>query len=160
MRRRSTGPTCPRTILQAARRRSGSLFALPSFYSDNAIDLRLRSAVVSLNVQAHEIALADGKKVPFDRLLLATGAEPVRPSIPGAKPSDVLVLRSLDDSRAIIERAKTTRRAAVLGASFIGLEVAASLRARNIEVHVVAPEQRPMERDFGRRIRRFRSNAA
>ena len=64
----------------------------PSFYSDNAIDLRLRSAVVSLNVQAHEIALADGKKVPFDRLLLATGAEPVRPPIPGAKPSDVLVL--------------------------------------------------------------------
>jgi apoptosis-inducing factor 3 len=120
-----------------------------SFYSDNAIDLRLRSAVAGVNVGAREIALAGGGRIPFDRLLLATGAEPVRPSISGAKPSDVLVLRSLDDSRAIIERAKTARRAAVLGASFIGLEVAASLRSRNIEVHVVAPEQRPMERILG-----------
>ena len=128
-----------------------------SFYSDNAIDLRLRCAVAGVDVGAREIALATGARLPFDRLLLATGAEPVHPSIRGAKPSDVLVLRSLDDSRAIIERAKTTRRAAVLGASFIGLEVAASLRARNTEVHVVAPEQRPMERilgaDFGEFVR-------
>ena len=121
----------------------------PSFYSDNSIDLRLRSAVAGVDVGAREVALAGREKISFDRLLVATGAEPVRPSIPGANPSDVLVLRSLDDSRAIIERAKTARRAAVLGASFIGLEVAASLRARNIEVHIVAPEQRPMERILG-----------
>jgi apoptosis-inducing factor 3 len=120
-----------------------------SFYSENAIDLRLRSAVAGFNLGAREVALADGKMVAFDQLLLATGAEPVRPSVPGAKPSHVLVLRSLEDCRAIIERAKTARRAVVMGASFIGLEVAASLRARNIEVHVVAPEQRPMERILG-----------
>jgi len=125
------------------------------FYAENAIDLRLKATVTGVDVGSHEVALADGDKVPFDRLLLATGAEPVRPSIPGAKPSDALVLRSLDDSRAIIERAKTARRAVVLGASFIGLEVAASLRARDIEVHVVAPEERPMERILGPDLGRF-----
>ncbi len=126
-----------------------------NFYSDNAIDLRLRTTVVGIDVGARELALAGGDKIPFDRLLLATGAEPVRPSIPGAKPSDVLVLRSLGDCRAIIERAKTARRAVVLGASFIGLEVAASLRAREIEVHVAAPEDVPMERILGPELGAF-----
>jgi apoptosis-inducing factor 3 len=127
-----------------------------SFYSDNSIDLRLKTTVAAIDARAREVTLPTGDKLPYDRLLLATGAEPVSPSIPGAKPSDVLVLRSLKDCRAIIEHAKTARRAVVLGASFIGLEVAASLRARNIEVHVVAPEERPMEKilgpDFGRLV--------
>jgi NADPH-dependent 2,4-dienoyl-CoA reductase/sulfur reductase-like enzyme/nitrite reductase/ring-hydroxylating ferredoxin subunit len=126
-----------------------------SFYSDNAIDLRLNTTVAAIDVRARAIVLANGEKIPFDRLLLATGAEPVQPSIPGAKPSDVLVLRSLKDCRAIIERAKTARRAVVLGASFIGLEVAAALRARNIEVHVVAPEEHPMVKILGPDLSRF-----
>ncbi len=126
-----------------------------NFYSENAIDLRLRATVADIDAAAREVALAGGERIPFDRLLLATGAEPVRPSIAGAKPSDVLLLRSLSDSRAIIERAKTARRAVVLGASFIGLEVAASLRARDIEVHVVAPEECPMERILGPELGAF-----
>jgi NADPH-dependent 2,4-dienoyl-CoA reductase/sulfur reductase-like enzyme len=120
-----------------------------SFYPDNAIDLRLRAEVVGISVAQREVALANGGKESYDRLLLATGAEPTRASIPGGKPVDALVLRSLSDCRAIIERVKTAKRAIVLGASFIGLEVAASLRAREIEVHVVAPEARPMERILG-----------
>ena len=126
-----------------------------SFYSDNSIDLRLNTTVATIDVKSREVALASGEKVPFDRLLLATGAEPVIPSLPGAKPSDVLVLRTLKDCRAIIERAKTARRAVVLGASFIGLEVAASLRARQIEVHVVAPEEHPMEKILGPDVSRL-----
>jgi NADPH-dependent 2,4-dienoyl-CoA reductase/sulfur reductase-like enzyme len=82
-------------------------------------------------------------------LLLATGAEPVRLTIPGASQANVYTLRTMADCRAIIEATKGARRAVVVGASFIGLEAAAALRARNIEVHIVAPEKRPMEHILG-----------
>jgi apoptosis-inducing factor 3 len=120
-----------------------------SFYSENGIDLRLEASVASIDPRSREVVLANGGKVSYDRLLLATGAEPVRLSIPGGDQPHVRTLRSLADCRAIIEHAETARRAVVLGASFIGLEVAAALRARAIEVHVVAPDKRPMERILG-----------
>jgi NADPH-dependent 2,4-dienoyl-CoA reductase/sulfur reductase-like enzyme/nitrite reductase/ring-hydroxylating ferredoxin subunit len=120
-----------------------------SFYADAAIDLRLKTDVTSIEPKAKAVQLAGGETIPYDRLLLATGAEPVRLPIPGADQPHVHVLRSLDDCRAIIASTEGARRAVVIGASFIGLEVAASLRARNIEVHVIGLEQRPMERVLG-----------
>jgi NADPH-dependent 2,4-dienoyl-CoA reductase/sulfur reductase-like enzyme len=128
------------------------------FYLKNGIDLRLRSNVTNIDVASREVLLANGGKIPYDSLLLATGAEPVRLSILGADQPHVHTLRSLADCRAIIERAKTARRAVVMGASFIGLEVAASLRAREIEVHVVAPDKQPMERILGPQMGDFVRN--
>ena len=118
------------------------------FYKDTGIDLRLETDVTRIDPKARQVVTAKGD-VPYDRLLLATGAEPVRLQIPGSDQPHIHTLRSLADCRAIIAAADGAKRALVIGASFIGLEVAASLRARDIEVHVVAPEKRPMERVLG-----------
>jgi NADPH-dependent 2,4-dienoyl-CoA reductase/sulfur reductase-like enzyme/nitrite reductase/ring-hydroxylating ferredoxin subunit len=120
-----------------------------SFYDEAGIELRLNAEVIGIDAKARHIVTASGGNVAYDRLLLATGAEPVRLPIPGADQPHVHTLRSLADCRAIIDTANGVRRALVIGASFIGLEVAAALRARKIEVHVVAPEKRPMERILG-----------
>ncbi|MER8684919.1 FAD-dependent oxidoreductase [Mesorhizobium sp. M1405] len=120
-----------------------------SFYSKNNIDLRLNANVARIDVRSREVVLADGTSTPYDKLLLATGAEPVRLTLPGADQPHVYALRSFADCKAIIERATTAHIAVVIGASFIGLEVAAALRSRKIEVHVVAPDERPMERVLG-----------
>lgn len=119
------------------------------YYRDAGIDLRLNTNVSAIDPQARNVTLGNGDRLPFDKLLLATGAEPVKLQIPGADQPHVHTLRSVADSRAIIKAAGTAKRALVIGASFIGLEVAASLRARKIEVHVVAPEERPMQRVLG-----------
>lgn len=125
------------------------------WYAENGITLRLKTDVTGLDPKARTLALADGSTVAFDKLLLATGAEPVKLPIPGADLPHVHMLRSLADSRAIIARTPSAKRAVVIGASFIGLEAAAALRARDIEVHVAAPEKRPLERVFGSELGDF-----
>ncbi len=126
-----------------------------SYYAEHGIELRLGCEVAGIDCARREIRLADATSMAYDRLLLATGAEPVRLSVPGADQAHVHTLRSLADCRAIIAAAKDARRGLVIGASFIGLEVAASLRARDLEVHVVAPEPRPMERVLGAELGDF-----
>ena len=119
------------------------------YYQDAGIDLRLNTGVSAIDPKARSVTLGNGASLPFDRLLLATGAEPVKLQIPGADQPHVHILRSVADSRAIIKAAGSAKRVLVIGASFIGLEVAASLRARKLEVHVVAPDERPMQRVLG-----------
>lgn len=124
------------------------------FYADKGIDLKLSAQVAAIDRGEHKLRLGDGSILAYDRLLLATGAEPVRLTIPGADLPHVHTLRTLADCRSIIAQAGIAqagmaKRAVVIGASFIGLEVAASLRTRGLEVHVVAPEKIPMARVLG-----------
>jgi NADPH-dependent 2,4-dienoyl-CoA reductase/sulfur reductase-like enzyme/nitrite reductase/ring-hydroxylating ferredoxin subunit len=121
----------------------------PEFYGEQGIELRLGARAVTIHANAREVELADGSRQRYGALLLATGAEPVRLAIPGSDLPHIHYLRTLADSRLLIAKATASRRVVVVGASFIGLEVAASLRARGLEVHVVAPEARPMEAVLG-----------
>jgi apoptosis-inducing factor 3 len=121
----------------------------PSFFGEQKIALSLGARVTAIDPEAHRLTLADGREVAWDALLLATGADPVRPRLPGAELAHVHTLRSLADSRAIIARATRIKRVVVIGASFIGMEVAAALRARGLEVHLVAPDKTPFERTLG-----------
>jgi len=120
-----------------------------SFYAENRIDLRLGISATGIDTSAHRVSLDDGSSIDYDRLLLATGAEPIRLQLPGATLPQVRTLRSLQDCREIIARARPGTPVVIVGASFIGLEAAAALRARQAQVHVVAPEARPMERVLG-----------
>lgn len=127
----------------------------PAFYREHDIDLRLGTRVTRIAVAQRQLQLGDGSCVAYGALLLATGAEPVRLEIAGADLPHVHYLRTQADSEALVGKALTARRAVVIGASFIGLEVAASLRARNIEVHVVGRETCPMERLLGPQVGAF-----
>jgi NADPH-dependent 2,4-dienoyl-CoA reductase/sulfur reductase-like enzyme/nitrite reductase/ring-hydroxylating ferredoxin subunit len=127
----------------------------PGFHAEHGIDLVHDVQVSALDLSKREVQLEDGRGYTFDRLLLATGAEPVRLPLPGGDRAHVHYLHSLADSRAIIAKAKNAKRAVVIGASFIGLEVAASLRTRELEVHVVAPEKLPLEHVMGPELAKF-----
>jgi NADPH-dependent 2,4-dienoyl-CoA reductase/sulfur reductase-like enzyme/nitrite reductase/ring-hydroxylating ferredoxin subunit len=127
----------------------------PEYYTERRIDLVTTAPVASLDLHGKRVLLRDGRTFPFGALLLATGADPVRIPIPGADESLIHHLRTFADSRAIVARAESAKRALVVGASFIGLEVAASLRKRGLSVDVVAPESQPLERILGPELGRF-----
>ncbi len=126
-----------------------------NYYKALKVEFIANDAATALDVEAKRITLKSGRKGTYDCLLIATGAEPIRLSIPGADLPHVHTLRTLADSRAIATHAKSSNRVVVIGASFIGLEVAASLRAREMEVYVVAPEALPLARVMGEEIGRF-----
>ena len=126
------------------------------FYAQKKIDLRRNCEVKNIHREEHRVELANGSSVGYDKLLLATGANPLRLPIPGVDFSHVHYLRSTADCRAIIADVDGgAKRAVIVGASFIGLEVAASLINRGLEVHVAAPEKIPLARVFGEALGRF-----
>lgn len=127
----------------------------PDFYKEQRIELKLNARVASIDAAKRQIHLADGTGRTYDALILATGAEPVRLDVPGSDLPHVHYLRTLADGDALVAKALTSQRAVVIGASFIGLEVTSSLRARNVAVDVVAPDAVPMEKILGTKVGTF-----
>ena len=121
----------------------------PDWYRDHGVQLRLGRRAMALDAGARRLSLDDGAEIAFDRVLIATGAEPVRLPTPGADLPHVHYLRSLADSDRLIAACAGVKTVAVIGASFIGLEVAAALRSRGLDVQVIAPEAVPMARILG-----------
>jgi 3-phenylpropionate/trans-cinnamate dioxygenase ferredoxin reductase subunit len=119
------------------------------FYAEHDIDLRLGRNAVGLNTSARELTLDDGETVRYDRLLLATGAEPRHLTIPGSELDGVMYLRSVDDSDDLRARLDQGGAVVVIGAGWIGAEVAASAKQRGLEVTVVEPASVPLERVLG-----------
>lgn len=125
------------------------------FYKEQRIDVRLSTQVVGIDPARRQLQLADGSSMAWGGLLLATGAEPVHLPIPGAQLPHVHYLRTQADGEALAKAAEGAKRAVVIGASFIGLEVTASLRARNIEVQVVGRETGLMEKVLGPQVGQY-----
>ncbi|MBN8726339.1 MAG: FAD-dependent oxidoreductase [Xanthomonadales bacterium] len=122
------------------------------FYREKNIEVHLDTRVASLDPRSRSVATVEGTRFDADALLLATGAEPIRLEVPGADLPHVRCLRSQADATALVERIRNARRAVVIGASFIGLEVASSLRQRGLEVHVVGRETVLMEKVLGAEV--------
>lgn len=122
------------------------------FYREQKINTVTKTSVTAIDIKAKQVTLPDGRSLTYGALLLATGAEPVRMKIPGDDLPHVCYLRTLADSRRIIEKSKHANRAVVIGSSFIGLEMAASLRKRKLEVAVVGKGSLPLEKVLGREL--------
>jgi NADPH-dependent 2,4-dienoyl-CoA reductase/sulfur reductase-like enzyme/nitrite reductase/ring-hydroxylating ferredoxin subunit len=127
----------------------------PKFYEKNGIDLRIGDAAIDIDTAGKVVTLQNGASVRYDALLLAAGAAPVRLALEGATSPRVFTLRTFADAREIIAVAAAAKRVVVIGSSFIGLETAASLRARGLEVDVVGRDRVPLERVLGEELGRF-----
>lgn len=148
-------PSLSKGYLAGTAAEEWTLLKPAQFYADNRITVRLKTPVAAIDVAHREVELANGERHPYGALVLATGASPVKLSIPGADLPHVHYLRSLADSHALVAEVQSSRRAVVIGASFIGLEVASSLRARGVEVAVIGPESVLMEKVLGPDVGRF-----
>jgi 3-phenylpropionate/trans-cinnamate dioxygenase ferredoxin reductase component len=119
------------------------------WYRDHHIDLRLGTEVTALDRAAHTVTLPDGSTVGYDKLALATGSRPRVPDIPGADAQNVFYLRTVDDADALRSALGSTKRLAIVGAGWIGLEIAAAARGKNVEVTVVENAPLPLLRALG-----------
>jgi len=149
-------PSCSKEYLEGKSPRDQTPLRERGFYAAAGIDLRTDTQVGRIDPAARTVSVkGSAETLAYDVLILATGAEPQRPSLPGLDGPGVFTLRTLADADALIAGAQTARRGVVIGASFIGLEVAAALRQRGLEVTVVSSETAPLEKILGREVGRW-----
>lgn len=131
----------------------------PDYFKGLDIELMTKRSVTGIDIEKRAVRFEEGETLQYDGLLLCTGSIPRKPDMPGTDLEGFYLLRSFSDARRIRrkleERSSGKSASVVLGASFIGLEVAQALRHRGVEVHVVAPDKVPMERVFGARVGEF-----
>ncbi len=133
----------------------------PQFYADNEISIVFGRRVTNVDLRTREVTFDDDERRTFDMLLLATGGTPRTLPVPGADGKNVFLLRTMHDADQILERLadiRDTRRVVIIGSSFIGMEVASSLRHRDVEVTVVSTDKVPFEKNLGPRVGRFLFN--
>ena len=145
-------PPLSKEMLQDAAKNLGDVLLKPAeFYSDNDIALSLGIAAESVDTAARTLTLTDGTVLDYDELVIATGLAPKRiPSFPDL--DGIRVLRSYDDAMALRAQAASANRAVVIGAGFIGCEVAASLRKLGVDVVLVEPQPAPLATVLGGQI--------
>ena len=148
-------PTLSKGFLAGTADEAYNLLRSEDFYREQHIDLKLNTRVTAIDVDKHQLHLADGGSQSYDALLLATGATPIHLNLPGSDLPHVHYLRTLKDGEALTAAAKKAKHAVVIGASFIGLEVASSLRTRGVEVDVIGRETVLMEKVLGAKVGAF-----
>ncbi|MGH7705171.1 MAG: NAD(P)/FAD-dependent oxidoreductase [Candidatus Dormibacteria bacterium] len=124
------------------------------FYESHSVELLLSTRVTEVDLRERRVALDSGTEIRYERLLIAAGASPRTLAVPGAELESVFTLRTLADADRIRQAKRTASRAVVIGAGWVGTEVAASLRQGGLEVAVVDPNRTPMERSLGQTVGR------
>jgi 3-phenylpropionate/trans-cinnamate dioxygenase ferredoxin reductase component len=145
-------PPLSKKVLIGADQPSAALVHDPSFYVTNEIDLLLGARADAIDLGAHRVELAGGRQLRFDKLVLATGSSVRRLSIEGAELPEVQYLRTMADTLALRDELLSGRRVAVIGASWIGTEVAACARQRGCDVAMIDPTPTPLERVLGAEV--------
>jgi 3-phenylpropionate/trans-cinnamate dioxygenase ferredoxin reductase subunit len=149
-------PPLSKDYLRGESERNGAyLQEDPDWYEQHAVELRTSATVASLDVAGRAVVLDGGERIAYDALLLATGAEPRRPPIPGIDLDGVHVLRTLEDSDGLRGVLDSGGRLVVVGAGWIGCEVSASARQRGMDVALVEPQSVPLERVLGPELGAF-----
>jgi 3-phenylpropionate/trans-cinnamate dioxygenase ferredoxin reductase subunit len=145
-------PPLSKDYLRGESEREKTFVHPASFYEDNRIDIRRSSTATEIDPAGRRLVLDDGSVLPFDRLLIATGATPRTLPVPGADLPGVHTFRTLADADNVRAAAEHAERIVVIGAGWIGSEIAASLRTMDRRVTIIAPDRVPLERVLGAEI--------